>query len=106
MIRQGYLDRIQVGDAKQGRTSKNAKRARLTQADEENGVTYEWRWGSRAQSEVGEIAIAKFVAEFMIGEADDDEDEGTRTRQDAGSRLERMTKGIERAAGGHLSDIK
>ncbi|KAG6889277.1 hypothetical protein C0992_005753 [Termitomyces sp. T32_za158] len=106
LIKQGYLDRIQVGDAKKGGKGKNAKRARTTQADEENGVTYEWRWGTRSQSEVGETAIAKFVAEFMVGEADDDEDDGTRARQGAGLRLERMTKGIERAAGGHLSDIK
>ncbi|KAG6885808.1 hypothetical protein C0993_009568 [Termitomyces sp. T159_Od127] len=106
LIRQGYLDRIQVGDTKKGGKGKNTKRARTTQADEENGVTYEWRWGSRSQSEVGETAIAKFIAEFMVGETDDDEDDGTRARQYAGSRLERMTRGIERAAGGHLSDMK
>jgi hypothetical protein len=28
--------------------------------------TYEWRWGARAQSEVGEKAVAAFVAEFKF----------------------------------------
>ncbi|KAH0580455.1 hypothetical protein J132_00190 [Termitomyces sp. J132] len=106
LIRQGYLDRVQVGDAKRGSKSKGPKRARITQADEENGTTYEWRWGSRSQSEVGEKSIARFISEFMIAEAEDDEDNGVRAQQGTGSRLERMTKGIERAAGGQLSDIK
>ncbi|KAG6856199.1 hypothetical protein H0H87_006595 [Tephrocybe sp. NHM501043] len=105
LIRQGYLDRVQVGDTKKGGKGKGAKRARVTQADDDNLATYEWRWGNRSQSEVGEKAVAKFVAEFMIGDADEDE-EGAQSRQDAGSKLERMTKGIERAAGGHLTDIK
>ncbi|GLB42868.1 putative MAGE-domain-containing protein [Lyophyllum shimeji] len=106
LIRQGYLDRVQVGDSK--KSGKGAKRGRMTQADEENGATYEWRWGSRAHSEVGEQAVAKFVAEFMVGDAgDDDEDEGGRGRREgAAAKLERMTKGIERAAGGQLTDIK
>ncbi|KAF5375853.1 hypothetical protein D9615_008195 [Tricholomella constricta] len=105
LIRHGYIDRTQVGDTKKG---KGAKRARMTQADEENGATYEWKWGSRAQSEVGEKAIAKFIAEFMVGDAgDDDEDEGGRDRREgAGSKLERMARGIERAAGGQLTDVK
>ncbi|KAG6852948.1 hypothetical protein C0991_007928 [Blastosporella zonata] len=104
LIRQGYLDRIQVGDTEKGGKGKSGKRTRMTQADEENGATYEWRWGSRSQSEVGEKAIAKFVAEFMVGEADE-ADEGGRGRG-LGTRLERMTKGIERAAGGQLTDVK
>ncbi|KAG5641632.1 hypothetical protein DXG03_004569 [Asterophora parasitica] len=105
-IRTGYLDRIQVGDAKKG---KGAKRARMTQADDETGATYEWKWGSRAQSEVGEKAIAKFIAEFMVGAADDfDEDQGgvRGRREDATAKLEKMARGIERAAGGQLTDIK
>ncbi|KAF8063435.1 MAGE family-domain-containing protein [Lyophyllum atratum] len=108
LIRQGYLDRLQVGDSKKGGKSKGTKRARMTQADEENGATYEWRWGSRAQSEVGEKAIAAFIANFMTGDAgDDEEDEGGRNRREgAATKLERMMKGIERAAGGQLADIK
>ncbi|KAG5650330.1 hypothetical protein H0H81_012602 [Sphagnurus paluster] len=109
LIRQGYLDRTQVGDIKKGGKGKGAKRARVTQADEESGTTYEWRWGSRAQSEVGEKGVAKFIAEFMVGDAgdDDDDDDATRGRhEEAGAKLERMVKGVERAAGGQLADIK
>ncbi|KAJ7621120.1 MAGE family-domain-containing protein [Roridomyces roridus] len=112
LLRQNYLDRQQVGGdaAKKG---KGAKRGRVTQADDEGGQTYEWRWGARAQSEVGEKAIAEFVAEFMVGEreeAEEDQEEGgrrrgTKQRADAESKFDKMFKGIERAAGGQLADI-
>jgi hypothetical protein len=117
LIRQGYLDRQQVGDVAKKGKSKGAKRGRATQADEEAGTTYEWRWGTRAQSEVGEKGIAQFVAEFMVGDAgeDDDDDEeddaaagrGAKRRQnDADAKLAKMLKGIERAAGGQLAELK
>ncbi|KAF8882956.1 MAGE family-domain-containing protein [Infundibulicybe gibba] len=111
LIRQGYLDRVQIGEAAKGK-GKGAKRGRATQADEEAGTTYEWRWGNRAQSEIGEKAIAKFIAEFMVGREDEDEDEEgdnrgpQRRRADAETRLEKMTQGIGRAAGGQLADLK
>lgn len=117
LIRQGYLDRQQIGDVAKKGKGKGAKRGRATQADEEAGTTYEWRWGNRAQSEVGEKGIAQFVAEFMVGDAgDDDEDDeeddaaagrGAKRRQeDADAKLVKMVKGIERAAGGQLADLK
>src|ERR1700761_1133945 len=74
LIRQGYLDRQQVGaDPKKGK----GKRGRISQADEDSGQTYEWRWGPRAQSEVGEQAIGAFIADFMVTQerAEDAEDE-------------------------------
>jgi hypothetical protein len=115
LIRQGYLDQQQAGEAaKKGK----GKRGRAN-VDDDSGVTYEWRWGPRAQSEVGEKGIAQFVAEFMVGDAgDDDEDEeedeaGRRGRGRGGARkesaqdmLEKMLKGVERAAGGQLADLK
>jgi hypothetical protein len=123
LIRQGYLDRQRVGDNKGAGTKRNRGRPVVaTQADggEETG-TWEWRWGNRAQSEVGEKGVAKFIAEFMVerlgGEtADEDEDEGAgpsrRNRgkgkatqaENAEKRMEAMMKGIERAAGGNVSD--
>lgn len=116
LIRQGYLDRQQIGDVAKKGKGKGVKRGRATQADEEAGTTYEWRWGNRAQSEVGEKGIAQFVAEFMVGDAgDDDEDEeddvaagrGANRRQaDADAKLAMMVKGIQRAAGGQLADLK
>lgn len=111
LIRQGYIDRQQIGaDAKKAKGK--AKRAR---ADDESGNTYEWRWGNRAQSEIGEKGIAQFVAEFMVGEEeaeDEEEDEGSgrgranKKQAEAESKLAKMTKGIERAAGGQLADLK
>ncbi len=109
IIRQGFVERVAVGDAKKGK----GKRVRATQGDDDSGATYEWRWGNRAHSEVGEKAIAQFVAEFIVGEqeAEDEEEDGGRARgrrrQDrAQNKVEKMAAGIERAAGGNLSDLK
>lgn len=111
LIRQGYLDHRQIGENKKGK-GKGAKRGRVTQVDEESGATYEWKWGNRAQSEVGEKGIAQFVAEFMVADAGDDEDddEGARggrvRRENTQAKLTKMIKGIERAAGGQLAEVK
>jgi len=110
LIRQGYIDRQEIG-AESKKTKGKAKRAR---ADDDSGNTYEWRWGNRAQSEIGEKGIAQFVAEFMVGEEaeDDDEDEGSgraranKRQAEAENKLAKMTKGIEKAAGGQLADLK
>lgn len=115
LIRQGYLDQQQAGEAAKAK----GKRGRVAaNADDDSGATYEWRWGPRAQSEVGEKGIAQFVAEFMVGDADDDDDEeeedggrrargrGAAGKESAQDRLEKMLKGVERAAGGQLADLK
>jgi len=52
---------------------------------------------------VGEAAIASFAAEFMVERNDED---GERSEAQKMKELEKMTKGIERAAGGELSEIK
>ncbi|KAK2464995.1 hypothetical protein APHAL10511_003071 [Amanita phalloides] len=118
LMRQNYIDREQIGDAK-GK-SKGNKRGRIaTQAqDEEEGTAYQWRWGPRAYCEIGEKAVAKFVAEVMIGdrtEVDVDEEEPRagssrrgkgQTRDETSARLEKMLKGIEKAAGGNLTDLR
>ncbi|KAJ7186488.1 MAGE family-domain-containing protein [Mycena filopes] len=118
LIRQGFIDRQQVGGAEKGAKGKRKGPGRVTQADEESGQTYEWRWGNRAQSEVGERAVAEFIAEFMVaGElaGGEDEEEGgnaagraraDKRRVDAENNLAKMMKGIERAAGGQLAEIK
>ncbi|TFY72084.1 hypothetical protein EVG20_g934 [Dentipellis fragilis] len=65
LVRQGYLDRTRIGSS--GRAS--GKRSRPTQTQTQGGnddaEAWEWRWGPRAGAEVGEVAIARFVAEFM-----------------------------------------
>ena len=80
LVRQGYLDRTRLGGG-----GKRGRGATQTQEDSE-GATFEWRWGPRAAAEVGERAVALFIAEFMAerrGEADDssDEDEDPRERR-------------------------
>ncbi|KAI0321546.1 MAGE family-domain-containing protein [Amylostereum chailletii] len=113
LVRQGFLDRTRLGGGASG------KRGRGTQAqDDGEGATFEWRWGPRAGAEVGEKAIARFVAEFMAerrGEVEEssDEDEEPRARkqrqrqrdEDAQKRLDMMMRGIERASGGDLADV-
>ncbi|KAJ7211020.1 MAGE-domain-containing protein [Mycena rebaudengoi] len=119
LMRQGYIDKHQIGASTNNAGKKGGKRSRATQGDED-GQTYEWRWGNRAQSEVGEQALAKFVAEFMVVEgraeeqAEEEEGEGTqqararakKREKDQEVRLDKMIKGIERAAGGQLAEIK
>lgn len=119
----GFLDRQQVGD-NAAKKKGAGKRIRATQAeDAEEGRTWEWRWGPRAACEVGEEGIAKFVAEFMVGNADADEDEdaeegnaagGARRRRAGGAaaangreeKLQRMLAGVEKAAGGKLAECR
>ncbi|KAI6024203.1 MAGE-domain-containing protein [Pisolithus marmoratus] len=116
LMRQGYLDCIRPGDNKVA-GGKRGRAPAATQVAAEDNQAYEWRWGSRAHSEVGEQAIASFMAEFMVERSrdvvmDDDEEQevGTSRRgrgQDrentAEKKLENMQKAIERAAGGNLS---
>jgi len=116
-----FLDRQQVGD--HAAKKKGAvKRIRATQAEvAEEGRTWERRWGRRAACEVGEEGIAKLVAEFMIGEADADEDEdaeegnaaggarragGAAAANRRGDKLKRMLTGLEKAADVKLAELK
>jgi hypothetical protein len=130
--RQGYLDRT-----RDGATGAAQKRRRggggagATQqpggggGGEENDVRWEWRWGPRAAAEIGEAAVARFVAEFMAerasggggagrnaadgagGEEGSDEEVGGRRarahREEAQKRLKALLKGVELAAGGDLA---
>jgi hypothetical protein len=118
----GFLDRQQVGDHASKKKGAG-KRIRATQAeDAEDGRTWEWRWGPRAACEVSEEGIAKFVAEFMVGNADADEDEdtegnaagGARRRRAGGAaaangredKLKRMLVGVKKAAGEKLAKCR
>lgn len=128
VVRQGYLDRVRPGDTK-STTGKRRGRVSATQVNgntDDNPQAYEWRWGSRAHSEVGEQAVAMFVGEFMVErtrlvDVEEEEEEGAGSRGGGGGRrrgkqkqkeegiekrLETMVKAIERAAGGNLSDVK
>ena len=117
LVRQSYLDCRKLGDGKPGAAGGAKKRGRGPGAsqmprngaeDEEN--QYEWRWGSRAFAEVGEVAIAQFVAEFMVlrgrvGEGEGDDDENGKDNPSVKKGIEKMMNGIEKAAAGRLVDI-
>ena len=120
LLRQGYLDRIRLGGSKGGN-----KRGRMTQSqaqtqhDGDGEVAWEWRWGARAMTEIGEAPVARFVAEFIAermasndsgSEDEDDDGEAARKRakkrkEEANKRLDALTKGIEKAAGGDLQEV-
>ena len=121
ILKQGYLDRQQVGDvgAKKGgkKLGAGSKRLRTQAEDREEGRTYEWRWGPRAFSEVGEEYIGKFIAEFMVRSEVDEEGEGRGEAAAGGATsaaarakekalVEKMYVGVEKAAGGKLMGLK
>ncbi|KAJ8515467.1 hypothetical protein ONZ45_g7134 [Pleurotus djamor] len=108
LIRQGYLDRREAGETKKGGKGKN-KRTRVGEEEDPN-LNYEWRWGNRAQSEVGENDIARFIASFLAGDEDEEEDERGHAsssrrgrKQQAESKFDKLMKGVQRAAGGELA---
>jgi melanoma-associated antigen len=111
LTRKHYLDRSKIGVA----TGKRGRGA-VSQADDGEG--YEWRWGPRAFSEIGEQAIGLFVAEFMtehrtVAEDSSDEEGDARARgakrkarkEENEKRVQAMLRGIEREAGGELLDV-
>ena len=113
ILKQGYLDRQQVGDVGAKKGGKPGKRLRTQAEDREEGRTYEWRWGPRAFSEVGEEYIGKFIAEFMVSsEADQEEGAAAAAATSAAARakekalVEKMYVGVEKAAGGKLMALK
>lgn len=110
ILRQGYLDRQEIGGeaARKGKKSAGSKRLRTQAEDLEEGRVYEWRWGPRAHCEVGEEGIAKFVAEFMIENDDMDEAPGgtATSKKKKEETMKKMYTGIEKAAGGKLAELK
>jgi len=112
LLKLGYLDRQQIG-GEAGKKGKKGgvgvKRLRSQAEDQEAGITYEWRWGPRSFCEVGEQNIAQFVAEFMV-QSDGDQDEGgaagARARNRRQEQMQKMYAGVEKAAGGKLTELK
>lgn len=107
-VRQGYLDLQRVGDVKGAQ--KKRGRATATQANGDDAVALEWRWGPRAMAEVGEHDVARFVADFMVertrGETEnDDDDDDAQESPEAKKMREAMMRGIDRAAGGDLVQL-
>ncbi|KAG2148873.1 MAGE-domain-containing protein [Suillus clintonianus] len=121
LVKQGYVDRIKQGDPKTA-GGKRSRAPAATQANPDETQAFEWHWGHRSYSEIGEQAIATFVAEFMVernrdDDAEEDDEDGKAARgrgkgraraEDGGGdkRLKNVYGAIERAAGGNLSDVK
>jgi len=119
LIKQGYIDRIKLGETK-ATGGKRGRAPAATQANPDDNQAFEWHWGHRSYSEIGEQAIATFVAEFMVernrdDDAEEDDQEDGRTAQSRGKGRAKAADGggnkkvyeaIERAAGGNLSNIK
>lgn len=121
-MKQGYVDCIKLGETK-ATGGKRGRAPAATQANLDENQALEWHWGHRSYSEIGEQAIATFVAEFMVernrdddAEDDDQEDggatqgrrQGRANAADGGGdkKLKNVYGAIERAAGGNLSDVK
>jgi melanoma-associated antigen len=106
LIKQNYLERRATGDTGRAGGGKRGRATQTQRRDDDDGARemYEWRWGTRSMCEVGEEAIARFVAEFMVeGVEADDEAQSAQKRKD---QYKKMYSGIEKAAGGKLSDVK
>ncbi|KAI0660108.1 MAGE family-domain-containing protein [Cubamyces menziesii] len=115
LTRQGYLEKVRLGNArgapKRARASQHGTQAAAGAHDDSVLAAYEWRWGPRAAAEVGERAVAQFVAEFMAvrpGENDGDEDAVSAPDDEATQkRVQLVFRGVERAAAGApLADIR
>jgi len=119
-MKQGYIDHVKLGETK-GASGKRGRAPAATQANADENQAFEWHWGHRSYSEIGEQAVATFVAEFMVernrdDDEEDDQEDGTATQgrgkgrakaADGGDKkLKNVYGAIERAAGGNLSDIK
>jgi hypothetical protein len=105
--RSNYLEQSRVGA--DGTSKRGGKRGR---GGDDDNVQYEWRWGPRAHSEIGEQGIGRFLAEFMAErstaeQGDDDSDDDGAERQRALRKMtEKRFQGIETAAGGTLHDVR
>ncbi|EJT98142.1 hypothetical protein DACRYDRAFT_102028 [Dacryopinax primogenitus] len=138
LTRLGYLDRTRTHLAALGTQAPptqapgRGRRGRGSDDVEEGDVSYEWRWGPRAEAEIGEKRAAEFIADVYLNrreevqgiEDSDEEEEPQPTRrgkgrgkQDAASEkrrlkqarkekdrreVQRILKEVERAAGGDL----
>lgn len=77
--------------------------------EEDDASNWEWRWGPRAMTEIGEVGIASFVAEFMalrIPLEAGDAEGGPSKKAQIAKRVEALMGGIQKAAGeAELVDI-
>lgn len=106
LIRQGYLDRVRVGNTTGQKTAKRG-RSGVSKENPEEAADFEWRWGERAHAEISEESSRDFIVSFMT-ERSQSEDNGE-SEQVKKARLEKIEKqfrrGVERAAQTPLTGI-
>lgn len=120
LLKQSYLECSRTGVGPQGAMSVEAgsligKRVQArgrksrTEDGEATGEEFEWRWGSRAESEITEKAVGDFVAEIYLhsddqAEDDEEENEGNDGKEVVSreKKQEMLLKQIEHAAGSQL----
>ena len=84
LTRQGYIEKLRVGSTGGKVGAKRARATQASQAEDAHLQAYEWRWGPRALGEVGERAVAQFVAEFMAGLPGQEEDGEEESGEESG----------------------
>lgn len=125
MVKQSYLERqrsdvadvmdaavtqAQTQGRRRGRTSGGGRAG----ADEES-IVWEWRWGSRAEAEVGEKRIAELISQLFLDPtaapdganaagANDDEDTQAIDRDRLAKRRKVLLANIASVAGSQLVD--
>lgn len=108
-IKQGYLDRVNVGNAAGTKTGAKRGRGGATRADGEEGtVDLEWRWGERAHAEISEQGISGFVVSFMTDQSRPvgNVQESDRAKKERREKVQKqLTADIIKAAQGPLTKI-
>lgn len=95
LLKQGYLEKVQSNVPAGGR------KARRT-GEEEGQDNFEWKWGPRAEVEIGEVAVAEFVQSVYAHqdhEAGDEEEEEAGPSQSQHRRRSGATNGTQRRTG-------
>ncbi|PWN51359.1 MAGE-domain-containing protein [Violaceomyces palustris] len=111
-VKNSYLERVKTdhaataGGAGARAVSRNvsatqARSARGMHGEMAEDTSFEWRWGSRAESEIGEKAVAKFVSEVFNnpvanGEEDDGEEREEEEEEDGIDQEDRARGGGRR----------
>ncbi|BGP09105.1 hypothetical protein OF846_003262 [Rhodotorula toruloides] len=109
LVKQQYLERSKTGQtsATQGSTQAKSGRAttqRTQRTNAEGGKTesgdpsIEWRWGPRAEAELGELGIGKFVEAIFMSQSEVAGENGGRAKG-RGKTGERFLAEVARSAG-------
>ncbi|PVF97462.1 hypothetical protein CPB86DRAFT_734686 [Serendipita vermifera] len=102
LIRQGYLDRVKIGNISGQKTGAKRPRGSAPHPDAQEGsVDFEWRWGERAHAEISEEGISDFIVEFMVERSrpTGNEPESSTERKDRLAKLQKqLVKDIKKAA--------